>query len=115
VGQTQNGSRNIIPITGGTFEGLGASADLEGEVIPGGADFQLTPPGGSFQLEARYTLRAQDGTLIAVRNCGGIGGTAPYFEAPLASPYAYLNDGDYFGRIGISIGAVIISIFERVP
>jgi hypothetical protein len=115
VGATQNGSRNIIPITGGTFEGLGTAAGLDGEVIPGGADFQLTPPGESFQLEARYTLRAEDGTLIAVRNCGGVGGTAPYFEAPLASPYAYLNDGDYFGRIGISIGAVIISVFERMP
>jgi hypothetical protein len=115
VGSTQNGSRNIIPITGGSFEGLGAASALSGEVIPGGADFQLTPPGGSFQLEARYTLRAEDGTLIAVRNCGGVGGTAPYFEVPLASSYAYLNDGDYFGRIGISIGAVIISVFERVP
>jgi hypothetical protein len=115
VGQTQNGSRNIIPITGGSFMGLGSSSGLDGAVLPGGADFQLTPPGGSFQLEARYTLRAEDGTLIAVRNCGGASGTAPYFETSIASPYAYLNDGDYFGRIGISIGAVIISVFERMP
>lgn len=115
VGEAQHGSRNIIPITGGTFAGMGSAQALEGDVVPGGADFQLTPPGGSFQLEARYVLRAEDGTLIAVRNCGGIGGTTPLFEAPLASPFAYLNEGDYFGRIGISIGAVIISVYEREP
>jgi hypothetical protein len=114
IGTTQVGSRNIIPITGGTFTGMGASSSLEGEVIPGGADFQVTPAGGTFQIEARYVLRTADGDLIAVRNCGGFGGTVPLFEVALDSPYAYLNDGDYFGRIGISIGAVIISVFERL-
>jgi hypothetical protein len=113
VGTTQLGSRNIIPITGGTFGGMGTAASVEGEVIPGGADFQLTPTGGSFQIEARYAMRTDDGDLISVRNCGGFGGTVPRFEVALDSPYAYLNDGDYFGRIGVSIGAVIISVFER--
>jgi hypothetical protein len=113
VGTTQLGSRNIIPITGGTFGGMGTAASVEGEVIPGGADFQLTPSGGSFQIEARYAMRTDDGDLISVRNCGGFGGTVPRFEVALDSPYAYLNDGDYFGRIGVSIGAVIISVFER--
>jgi len=115
VGTTQLGSRNIIPITGGTFGGMGTAADVEGEVIAGGADFQLTPTGGSFQIEARYAMRTDDGDLISVRNCGGFGGTVPRFEVALDSPYAYLNDGDYFGRIGISVGAVIISVFERMP
>ena len=33
VGSAQNGSRNIIPITGGTFTGLGTSSALEGDVV----------------------------------------------------------------------------------
>jgi hypothetical protein len=115
IGSTQNGSRNIIPITGGTFTGMGSASAASGEVIPGGADFQVTPTGGSFELEARYTLRTDDGTLIAVRNCGRVGGTEPQFETALDSPYAFLNDNEYFGRIGIAIGAVIISVFDSVP
>jgi hypothetical protein len=109
VGQAKHGSRNIIPITGGTFTG-----DVSGDVIPGGADFQLTPTGGSFQLEARYTLRAQDGTLISVRNCGGVGGTAPYFETLAIGPHAFLNEQAFVGTIGISIGSVIISVFQEI-
>jgi hypothetical protein len=112
VGATQNGSRNIIPITGGDFEGMASAASVNGEVIPGGADFQLTPSGGSFEIEARYTLRAQDGSLIAVRNCGGFGGTQLMFETATASPHAFLNEQSYFGRISVSIGAVIISVYE---
>jgi len=114
VGSVQNGSRNIIPITGGTFTGMGTASGVSGAVIPGGADFQLTPTGGSFQLEARYTLRASDGTLIAVRNCGAVGGTALLFETAIDGPHAFLNDGDYFGRIGLAIGGVVISVFDAV-
>ena len=45
IGATKRGSRNIIPITGGTTTGR-----VEGKILPGGADYQL---GG---LDARYTL-----------------------------------------------------------
>ena len=37
VGMTPLGERRIIPITGGHFEG----EQLAGEVLPGGADWQL--------------------------------------------------------------------------
>jgi hypothetical protein len=91
---------------------MASAASVSGDVIPGGADFQLTPTSGSFQIEARYTLRAEDGSLIAVRNCGGFGGTQLIFETATSSPHAFLNEVSYFGRITVSIGAVIISVFE---
>ena len=66
VGPTPLGERRIIPITGGRFEG----EKLAGEVLPGGADWQLVRPDGSALLEARYTLRTPDDALVYVRNRG---------------------------------------------
>lgn len=108
IGQSKYGSRTVIPITGGTFSG----AELAGEVIPGGADFQLTPTGGSLEIEARYTLRTDDGMLISVRNCGGGGGTTPQFETLRDGAYAWLNEQRFSGTIGLSIGGVLISVYR---
>jgi len=108
IGQSKYGSRTVIPITGGTFSG----AELAGDVIPGGADFQLTPPGGSLEIEARYTLRTDDGVLISVRNCGGGGGTTPLFETVRDGPYAWLNEQQFSGTIGLQIGGVLISVYR---
>ena len=108
IGASKYGRRNIIPITGGTFSG-----DAEGTVISGGADFQLTPSSGSgLQIEARYTLRTDDGELISVRNCGGSGGTRLQFETRAAGPYAYLNADGFTGTIGLRLGGVLISVFK---
>ena len=64
VGPSSHGFRRVIPITGGSFHG----PRLSGRVVPGGADWQFVRPDGVFELEARYTLEAQDGTLIQVVN-----------------------------------------------
>ena len=66
LGETPQGRRRIIPITGGTFEG----PRMCGEVMPGGADWQLVHPDGAAILDARYTLRTHDGGLIYVNNRG---------------------------------------------
>lgn len=66
LGTTQHGNRRIIPITGGSFEGPG----IKGTIIPGGADWQIIRPDGVAELEARYTLRTDDGALIYVVNKG---------------------------------------------
>jgi hypothetical protein len=109
VGASKYGSRNIIPITGGTFTG----AEVQGDVIAGGADFQLSPSGGGgLQIEARYTLRSDDGQLISVRNCGGGGGTALVFETRQDGPYAWMNAEGFTGTIGLRLGGVLISVFK---
>ena len=109
VGMTPRGERRIIPITGGRFEG----EKLAGDVLPGGADWQLVRSDGTAVLEARYTLRTQDGALVYVRNRGVRSGppgvlarlaggeavdpasyyfrTRPEFETG-APQYAWLND-----------------------
>ena len=105
LGDTPHGRRNVVPITGGTFEG----PHIRGAIIPGGADYQLSTENGRHtELEAIYSIQADDGTIIHVRNKGVIAqGTdsrgnksfsflaAPLFEAPTNSPYAWLNNSIY--------------------
>ena len=102
VGQTPRGRRNIIPITGGTFEG----PRLKGEILNGGADYQMASADGArTELEAIYCIRTDDGVNIHIRNRGIIATSkddqgnpsfyfkaAPQFEAPSDSPYAWLNN-----------------------
>jgi Protein of unknown function (DUF3237) len=84
VGASKRGSRNIVPITGGTTSG-----QIQGSVLAGGADYQLST--SSFQLDARYTLLTGDGALIVVRNCGPLGALVPVFETRTDGPYAWVN------------------------
>jgi hypothetical protein len=65
VGQTPTGERRIVTIRGGRLEGR-----LNGEVLPGGADWQIVTADGTGYLEARYTVRTPEGALIYVRNYG---------------------------------------------
>jgi len=66
LGETPQGRRRIVGITGGRFAG----ARLSGRVLPGGADWQLVRADGVADLDARYTLETDDGALIYVRNRG---------------------------------------------
>ncbi|MAY02432.1 MAG: hypothetical protein CMQ38_05580 [Gammaproteobacteria bacterium] len=66
VGELPNGTRRIVDILGGTFEGPGIS----GRVVPGGADWQIIREDGFTDIDARYTLETDDGDLIYVSNIG---------------------------------------------
>src|SRR5262245_32541264 len=114
LGPTPHGRRRIIPIVSGTVTG----ERLAGEVVPGGADWQYVRADGVLELEARYSIRASDGTEIAVINRGMRRAlpeimerlsrgepvdpalvyfrTAPVFEAP-AGPHAWLNESVFLG------------------
>lgn len=65
-GQVGGGRKRFIAITGGKVEG----PMLTGEVLPGGGDWQIIEGGGLTQIEARYFLKAADGTVIEVTNPG---------------------------------------------
>ena len=65
-GQEGDKRKRLIPITGGTFSG----PKLSGAVISGGGDWQTIGPDGTTEIFARYTLRAEDGTMIGVVNPG---------------------------------------------
>lgn len=59
LGDTALGHRQVIPITGGTVAG----PKLEGQVMPGGSDFQLTfVASNCTQFSADYFLKSKDGT-----------------------------------------------------
>ena len=64
LGRTPYGERRIIDILGGTVDG----PRLKGRILRGGADWQIVRDDSVAELEARYTLRTDDGALIYVRN-----------------------------------------------
>jgi hypothetical protein len=65
-GRTLTGERRVVPIAGGEIEG----PRIRGEILPGGADWQVVCEDGTALLEARYTVRTDDGALVYVRNHG---------------------------------------------
>jgi hypothetical protein len=121
VGETPMGKRNIVPITGGSFSGAG----LQGKILPGGWDWQLTHPSGCWELHADYMIQTEDGVIIHVVNqgmlCPNSTGkpealfTSPVFEAPKGK-YDWLNGGVFVGTVeGMKIDgkpAVRIRIYK---
>ena len=123
VGHGPNGELRIVPILGGTVAG----PRLSGDIVPGGADYQLVRPDGVTEIEARYTLRLADGALVYVVNRGLrhaapediarlLRGepvppervyfrTAPVFET-VAPAYAWLQRGLFLG-MGVRLPASV--------
>ena len=117
VGTTGLGERHIVPITGGEFIGVG----MQGRVVPGGADWQLTGSDEVKQIHALYYLEAEDGTNIIVDNRGIVAGagetryarTRPVLHAP-EGPHAWLNEKLFVGTITSfqQPRAVLIRIYQ---
>ena len=60
IGPTAAGRRIIAAIAGGSFEG----PRLKGAVLPGGGDWVIARPDGAMAIDARVTLKTDDGALI---------------------------------------------------
>lgn len=75
-GTVDGGRKRFIAITGGSVSG----PLLNGAVLPGGGDWQTILPGGLTKVEARYFLKAEDGTVIEVTNPGVRTGSAEVIE-----------------------------------
>jgi hypothetical protein len=58
VGTLPTGTRRIIDILGGSFEG----PSVKGKLLPGGADWQLIRDDGFTEIDARYTLETAAGS-----------------------------------------------------
>lgn len=97
IGPVGGGLRAVVPITGGTLSG----PLLNGEILPGGADWALLQPDGTAYVDARYVIRLADGGCLGIRNTGlcrpvegsqtvFTGHSQPKFEAP-AGPHDWLN------------------------
>lgn len=111
-GTTPLGHRNIIYITGGTFEGPGDGTGIKGEVLAGGWDWQLGRSDNCTDILADYMLKTDDGVVINIRNAGSLCApeagaaprpafTSPSFEAPVGK-YGYLNKSAYVGTLEVT-------------
>ena len=103
VGETGLGHRQYIPITGGTVAG----PKFNGEVIPGGWDYQTRYGGGCSSLTADYFWRAADDTVIHILNeglnCAGgesgeRGWLRPKFEAP-KGPHEWMTKATFVASL----------------
>ena len=91
IGDTHHGTRRIVGVTGGTFDG----PRLSGEVLPGGADWQLVHADGLASIDTRYTLRTYDGVLVYLTT-SGIRHAKPAIAARLARGEPVRPDEYYF-------------------
>jgi len=67
IGTAPHGTRRIVPISGGVFEG----PRLRGTVLAGGsADWLLLRSDNVLELDLRVTLQTHDGALISMRSFG---------------------------------------------
>ncbi len=129
LGDTTQGRRRIVALTGGTFAG----PELNGKLIPGAsADWQIVLPDGTALGDIRYTLQTDDGALLYVQSRGVRHGSAEVLarlgrgEDVDASEYTFrtstqietasarldwLNRGVFIGVAGRRPGGVIYETY----
>ena len=62
IGAAPGGDRRVGLVAGGIFSG----ERLNGNVLPGGADWIITRPDGCMMLDVRLVLQTDDGALIGL-------------------------------------------------
>jgi hypothetical protein len=121
LGEYGGGRRRVIPITGGALRGPG----LNGVVLPGGADWQTLRPDGLTLLQARYTIRMDEGSVIGVINTG-VRRAAPAIARRLAAgeivdPALYYFRATPVFEVGVGgpwqwlAESLFVSAGERLP
>lgn len=100
VGQTPAGYRRVIPIVGGSVSG-----GLRGQVLPGGADWNLVGADGSGHLWARYELELEGGAVVTVTNTAvhAAGHEGPILTSP---QFDVGEDGPTHLRHGVHVGVL---------
>jgi hypothetical protein len=123
VGQSDDGHRYIVPITGGSFTGSHpvTGANIKGEVIPGGADWQIDRLDNVKNIQAIYALKTNDGQTVVINNEGLVHSlfgeryaiTRPVIHAPKGK-YDWLNHYFWVGTITSvkSNQAVVIRLYR---
>jgi muconolactone delta-isomerase len=98
LGDTPQGHRRIVALTGGRAEGPDFHAEL---LATGGADWQIVRPSGSSVADIRYTLKTDRGALLYVQSHGVRHGT-PDVLARLAAGED-VDPSEYTFRTTVSI------------
>ncbi|WP_298289893.1 DUF3237 domain-containing protein [Novosphingobium sp.] len=104
AGEGPRGAGNRIGLLGGTVKG----PRLNGTILPGGADWQLIRKDGCAEIVADYFIRADDKSLIHIRNVGlacppgqareAYARANPVFTAPVG-PHDWLNKSVFTSTI----------------
>jgi Protein of unknown function (DUF3237) len=130
VGETPHGTRRIIPIIGGSFEG----PKMKGEILDGGADWQIVRKDGVSELEAHYQIKTDDGVVIYIKNVGLRVATpeiaakiakgelvspndyyfraVPKFDAPIGSKYEWMNNAIFICKGVRNPDGVVILVWK---
>ena len=130
AGDIGHGVRRIIPITGGEVRG-----EVNGKVLPFGADFQIIRPNELIELEAKYAFETDDGAVVYVENKGIRFGpvellqklkrnepvdpkliycrTSPKFETG-AEKYRWLMEYLFVASVARHANRVVIDVFQMV-
>lgn len=115
VAGAPQGTRGILGVTGGTFEG----PRIKGTLVPPGGDWFTVRASGVLKLDVRLLLNTEDGANILLsysgvavpREGGGMDiRVAPLFEAP-EGPYSWLNDIQAVGFGELLDGGVRYDIY----
>jgi hypothetical protein len=115
VGRTPFGQRQAAVTQAGTITG----PKIQGAILPGGLDYQLTLANGVVEVEQILVLRLGENVHVIMRNAG----TGPNagdlrvvydFEAPAPGDLAWLNTGRYVGRrtIDTATKTMRLSIYD---
>jgi hypothetical protein len=130
VGEGPQGLRRYVAITGGSVDG----PLLHGKVLAAGGDSQVLRTDGVLVARAEYVIQTQDGVSVAVLNRGLRWGpaevmarlsrgepvapedyyfrTAAQFEAPLGSPYEWLNKTVFVATAERNAEAAIVHFYR---
>jgi hypothetical protein len=130
VGNGPGDVLDFTPVTGGTVDG----PRLRGSVVPGGGDWSVQRGPTVYELDARYLIRAEDGSLIDVVNRGfyrtssaeamaraeageDLGDSEVYFRtSPVfrtdAPQYRWMAETVFVGVARDDVGQVCIRFFE---
>ncbi len=97
VGPTARGVRRVVPITGGRIDG----DRLRGEILAGGADWQLVHDDGSTTVDTRYTARTDDGALVYLATSGVRHGADDVLRRVAAGEA--VDPREYYFRLGVRL------------
>lgn len=105
-GMTRAGHRRIVPIVGGSVRGV-----FDGQILPGGADWQLVRADGSIEIDGRYSARADDGSLLFLHALGVRSGAPEVLEALLRGDQ--VDPSDYYFRTLVTLECSVRPELER--
>ena len=118
ISDTPDGTRVIVHVTGGKFEG----ARLKGTLLASGGDWFLMRADGVGVIDVRLALKTDDGENIYMTYTGrgrmgatGLTGisTAPTFAASTKGKYAWLNSVQAFAEGETTLTGVKYKLYVR--